>query len=64
MNREAENIFGYPAGELVEKGASIKILVRPKYHADFDAQWQALIRTRESVAGLKISNPRRDGNTA
>ncbi len=28
VNREAENLFGYPAGELVESGASIKILAR------------------------------------
>jgi len=61
VNHEAENLFGYPAGELIEKGASVKILVRPKFHAEFDAQWQALIKSRESVAGLKISNPRRDG---
>ncbi len=61
VNREAENLFGYPAGELVEKGASIKILVRPSYHAEFETTWQGLLKTRESVAGLKISSPRRDG---
>ncbi len=61
VNREAENLFGYPAGELVEKGASIKILVRPSYHAEFEEKWQGLLKTRESMAGLKISNPRRDG---
>jgi len=61
VNREAENLFGYPAGELVEKGASIKILVRPSYHAEFEEKWQGLLKTRESMAGLKIANPRRDG---
>ncbi|CAM9391278.1 unnamed protein product [Phaeothamnion confervicola] len=61
VNREAQNLFGYPAAELVEKGESIKILVRPENHAEFDARWKHLIETRESVAGLKITNPRRDG---
>ncbi len=61
VNREAENLFGYPAGELVEKGASIKILVRPNRHEEFDKGWRNLLEKRESIAGLKISNPRRDG---
>ncbi len=61
VNREAENLFGYPAGELVEPGASIKILVRPASHAEFDEGWKRLLETRESMAGLKISSPRRDG---
>jgi len=61
VNREAENLFGYPAGELVDKGASIKILVLPSYHDEFERKWQELLRTHESVAGLKIANPRRDG---
>ncbi len=61
INREAENLFGYPAAELVDSGASIKILVRPSYHEEFDAGWERLLKTRESIAGLKISNPRRDG---
>ena len=61
VNREAENLFGYPAGELVDQGASIKILVRPDRHAEFDKGWQELLKSGESVAGLKMSNPRRDG---
>jgi PAS domain S-box-containing protein len=61
VNHEAENLFGYPASELIEKGASIKILVRPSYHAEFDEKWQGLLEARESLAGLRISNPRRDG---
>ena len=35
--------------------------MRPKYHEEFDNQWRDLIKSRESVAGLKIANPRRDG---
>ncbi len=61
VNREAENLFGYPAAELIEKRASIKILVRPANHEEFDRGWQNLLKTHESLAGLKISNPRRDG---
>ena len=61
VNREAENLFGYPASELIESGANIRILVRPASHAEFDAGWRDLIAKRESLAGLKISNPRRDG---
>ena len=61
VNREAENLFGYPAAELVDKGESIKILVRPSSHAEFDQGWQRLLEARESMAGLKISSPRRDG---
>ena len=61
VNREAENLFGYPAAELVDAGAPIKILVREDYHEEFDVGWQRLLKTHESLAGLKISNPRRDG---
>lgn len=61
VNREAENLFGYPAAELVETGASIKLLVLPANHAEFDEKWRELLSTRESMAGLRISNPRRDG---
>ena len=61
VNREAENLFGYPASELVETGASIKLLVRPANHAEFDEKWRELLSARESMAGLRISNPRRDG---
>ena len=61
VNREAENLFGYPAAELIEKSASIKILVQPEFHEEFDRGWQRLLESHESLAGLKISNPRRDG---
>jgi PAS domain S-box-containing protein len=59
VNNAAELLFGYAAAELV--GGSVKKLVRPEFHAEFDRTWQALLDKRESMAGLKIRNPRRDG---
>ncbi|MGH8725608.1 MAG: sensor histidine kinase [Burkholderiales bacterium] len=59
VNHAAEILFGYAAAELV--GGSVKKLVRAEFHDEFDRTWQSLLITRESVAGLKIRNPRRDG---
>src|SRR5687768_529032 len=59
VNHAAEMLFGYAAAELV--GGSVKKLVRTEFHAEFDRTWQELLRTRESMSGLKIRNPRRDG---
>jgi PAS domain S-box-containing protein len=59
VNHAAEILFGYAAAELV--GGPMKKLVLPKFHQDFDRTWQQLASSRESVAGLKIRNPRRDG---
>ncbi|HSA90237.1 MAG TPA: PAS domain-containing sensor histidine kinase [Burkholderiales bacterium] len=59
VNHAAEILFGYAAAELV--GGPVKKLVLPKFHGEFDRTWQQLATTRESVAGLKIRNPRRDG---
>jgi PAS domain S-box-containing protein len=59
VNHAAEILFGYAAAELV--GGPVKKLVLPEFHADFDRTWQQLVNTRESVPGLKIRNPRRDG---
>ena len=61
INHAAENLFGWTSNELVEKNASVKILVRPEFHAEFDAQWQQLMATRAPIAHLKLRNPRRDG---
>jgi PAS domain S-box-containing protein len=61
INHAAENLFGWTSNELVENNASVKILIRPEFHADFDAQWQQLIASRAPLAHLKIRNPRRDG---
>jgi len=61
INHAAENLFGWTSNELVEKNASVKVLIQPEYHAEFDTQWQQLISTRAPVAHLKIRNPRRDG---
>ncbi|HEV7477821.1 MAG TPA: PAS domain-containing protein, partial [Burkholderiales bacterium] len=59
INHAAELLFGYAAAELV--GASVKRIVRPEFHAEFDSQWAALIASREPVAAIKIRNPRKDG---
>jgi PAS domain S-box-containing protein len=59
VNHAAELLFGYASGELL--GGSVKRIVRPEYHAEFDKQWTALIASREPVAAIKIRNPRRDG---
>ena len=41
VNHAAEMLFGYAAAELV--GGSVKKLVRPEFHAEFDRIWQELI---------------------
>jgi PAS domain S-box-containing protein len=61
LNQAAENLFGWSAKELVQQHASIKVLVHPEFHAEFDAQWRHLIDSRTPVAHLRIRNPRRDG---
>ncbi len=59
VNHAAELLFGYAARELA--GGSIKRLVRPEFHADFDRAWEKLLASRQPIAGIKIRNPRRDG---
>src|SRR6185295_11765135 len=61
VNHAAELLFGYAANELA--GKSAKQIVLPKYHADFDRDWAALIASRQPMAGVKVRNPRRDGLT-
>ncbi|MGQ0545856.1 MAG: PAS domain S-box protein, partial [Betaproteobacteria bacterium] len=59
VNHAAELLFGYAESELA--GGSIKRLVRPEFHAEFDREWAKLVASRQPMAGLKIRNPRRDG---
>src|SRR5688572_7352199 len=59
VNHAAELLFGYAAGELA--GGSIKRLVRPEFHAEFDREWAKLLASRQPIAGIKVRNPRRDG---
>src|SRR5688500_3235726 len=59
VNHAAEILFGYAAAELV--GGPLKKLVRAEFHEEFDRLWRELLTSRESVAGMKIRNPRRDG---
>jgi PAS domain S-box-containing protein len=59
VNHAAEILFGYAAAELV--GGPVKKLVVPEFHPEFDRTWRQLMTSRESIAGLKLRNPRRDG---
>ena len=59
VNQAAEILFGYAAAELV--GGPFKTLVLPQLHEEFDRTWRQLVTARESLAGLKINIPRRDG---
>jgi PAS domain S-box-containing protein len=59
VNHAAELLFGYAAAELV--GESVKRLVLPQFHADFDTNWAKLRATRQPMVGVKVRNPRRDG---
>ena len=59
VNHAAEILFGYAAAELV--GGSVKKLVLPHFHEEFDRTWRQVVTSRESVAGMRIRNPRRDG---
>jgi PAS domain S-box-containing protein len=59
VNHAAELLFGYAADELT--GGNVKRLVKPKYHADFERDWSAMIASRAPLAGVLVRNPRRDG---
>jgi PAS domain S-box-containing protein len=59
VNHAAELLFGYAASELA--GGSIKRLVRPEFHAEFDREWEKLLASRQPIAGITVRNPRRDG---
>ncbi|MDH4095599.1 MAG: PAS domain-containing sensor histidine kinase [Betaproteobacteria bacterium] len=61
INHAAENLFGWPANEVAEKNPSVRILIRPEYHAEFDKRWQELMASRVPLAHLRVRNPRRDG---
>jgi PAS domain S-box-containing protein len=61
INHAAENLFGWPSNEVAEQNPSVKILIRPEYHAEFDTQWRELMESRAPVAHLRVRNPRRDG---
>ena len=61
VNHAAELLFGYAADELA--GKSVKQIVLPKYHGDFEREWGAMIKSRKPSSGVKVRNPRRDGIT-
>src|SRR5437763_1601250 len=59
VNQAAELLFGYAADELA--GQSVRRLVKPKHHPDFERDWSQLMKNRAPLAGVKVRNPRRDG---
>jgi len=59
VNQAAELLFGYAADELI--GRSVKLIVQPQHHGDFERDWAQLMRSRKPVAGVVVRNPRRDG---
>jgi PAS domain S-box-containing protein len=61
VNHAAELLFGYAADELI--GQSVKRIVLPEYHADFDRDWGHIVATRKPATGVLVRNPRRDGLT-
>jgi PAS domain S-box-containing protein len=61
VNQAAELLFGYAADELI--GESVKRIVLPEYHADFDRDWRQVVATRKPATGVLVRNPRRDGLT-
>jgi PAS domain S-box-containing protein len=61
VNNAAELLFGYAADELI--GQSVKRIVLPQYHADFDRDWGQIVATRKPATGVLVRNPRRDGLT-
>ena len=50
LNQAAENLFGWSSSELAQQNASMKVLVHPEFHDEFDAQWRQLIATRTPVS--------------
>jgi PAS domain S-box-containing protein len=61
INHAAENLFGWPSNEVAVQKPSVKIILRPEFHAEFDRQWAELMQSRAPVAHLRLRNPRRDG---
>jgi PAS domain S-box-containing protein len=61
INHAAENLFGWPSNEVAERNPSVKILIRPEFHAEFEQRWRELMASRAPLAHLRVRNPRRDG---
>ena len=61
VNQAAELLFGYAAAELI--GQSVKRIVLPQYHGEFERDWGRLTASRQPMSGILVRNPRRDGLT-
>ena len=60
MNPAAETLFGFGARELLGR-AGTDSLFPASAQDDIRARWRSLIRSREPVFGLRLTNTRRDG---
>jgi PAS domain S-box-containing protein len=59
-NPAAENLFGFSAGEIIARPGT-DFLFPGTAKEDIRTRWRELIRSREPIFGLRLTNTRRDG---